>query len=117
MQISPDDFQRVQFLQALLVAVQQWTERQAAFTAARERLEESERDLRALGAQLAALTGAAPVAAPSMAVAPNAPIAGAPAAVTMPVVPAPPPTSTPDQKPADEVVLDWMRGNPQAVTP
>jgi hypothetical protein len=112
MQITPDDFQRAQFLQRLIAAVAIWTERKAAHDAALAAFAEAERELLDVGRQLAELTGR-PVIAPSVAVAPHAPIAGVPTAVTMPVV-APPPSN---EKPADEVVLDWMRGNPQEVAP
>jgi hypothetical protein len=114
MQIAPDDFARVQLLSALVTAVQQWAARRAALDAAMEAIAESERDLLELGKQLAAF-GRPPIAAPGMTSSAAAP--GAPT-VTMPIAPAAPaPAPTSNEKPADEVVLDWMRGNPQAVTP
>lgn len=113
MQISPDDFQRVQLLSALVTAVQQWAQRREQLDAAIAAMAESESDLLALGKQLAAFGR---VVVPSAAVAPG-PVAGAPTAVTMPVVPMQPAAPAAGEKPADEVVLDWMRGNPQAVTP
>ncbi len=121
---QPEDFGRIQFLQALLVVTRQWYAAREQLADAQRAVADAECDLRELARQLEAMSpGVVPARSqvlptmPAPAGVPNAvtmPVAGSATQVTTPIV-APTPVTNNGQIDAAEEVLRIMKAEAAAL--